>query len=1209
MPPVAANTSADSGGSHRSGRHRLFSTDQLHLLKKALKQKTKFGPLSFLHCNMDGVRENIQEVKRQVQELAPSVVLMTNTPLDTDTPRSEQAWPFYRPVFCDDQSAVGASKGGMVIYILDSIQFELIPQLEDSRFQTVWFKIIQKDYLVSAEMKKQDKVIVVGNLYGRQEDLASGYLTYVDRSIDWLRKHMPEAQIVLHGFMAAYNKEWFVRNASPTNEYGEMLRRVAMRHDLVARHDHPTWFRNRGPAGDCVDLFLSSQSLTANCRPKEFVGTSEHKTVYAELQKTFCALCRVGFRTHQELLVHEESRRHQLNYCLLIYQKNRDTYLTQEHELGLKRSLTMGDGSSPVLEGSVLQLTAGVQAATSFTLLLQNILVSRDTKCGIVVEAIQLLVPDPVFTLADEQNMTNQSPDEPLTKIRLKHGVSYAVKVSCKGQQVGQHKGIIMVSFYHEEQSLRTEDRWRLSHMAVEFLFKVQSQEMQDLAPKAPYEKPKPYSRWTVSETVKVEPSFDGLAKDDLKRTMQLGQYRITGVRMQIIQNNFTLTDKSNKDLRKEVVECNHLLTEPLKAENYSKKMGLLMHCEESQLEFDIHIYDMQGVTMSRERSGLYRLRVPGLQENRPSVLRGDTLLVKPSGSDRQYEARVKETEENDCLLEIHPSFARVFIAGLKVDVRFTLNRFPLRVMHRAVELAEKTGIIQSLFPTESQLKKDAITRDDVRPFDRNIENNKEQLEAVRNIVSGTSGAAPYIVFGPPGTGKTVTMVEAIKQVVKLLPGSHIVAAAPSNAAADLLALRLLGYVGKEKILRLHASSRHPKTIPPELMEISNISPKNLTGSYYFPSVQDLQNFRVLVVTLVTASRLVSAEFPRSHFTHIFVDECGHAQEPESCIALAGLISHSSLRAGTGQIVLAGDPRQLGPVLRSVHALRHRLDISLLERLMGQPLYARPYNQHCITKLVKNFRSHPKLLELPSRLYYDKELVPAADPVLVNSLLHFEGLPAQARGKFPLIFHGVIGQDQREEKSPSFFNPQEVVTVLDYVRMILSMKKNAVMAKDIGVISPYRRQVQKIREKLSKAKDLKDVKDITVGSTEEFQGQERRVIIISCVRSSPEWLRTDQEYKLGFLKNCKRFNVAITRAKALLIVIGNPHILGQDPDWRALITYAQDNGGYKGIAYDRQTDQEIDSLVSRLSSVMIHDAAEDVSPQTLYEEPAWMGDH
>ena len=124
-----------------------------------------------------------------------------------------------------------------------------------------------------------------------------------------------------------------------------------------------------------------------------------------------------------------------------------------------------------------------------------------------------------------------------------------------------------------------------------------------------------------------------------------------------------------------------------------------------------------------------------------------------------------------------------------------------------------------------------------------------------------------------------------------------------------------------------------------------------------------------------------------------------------------------------------------------------------------------------------------------------------------------------------MIFHGVIGQDLKEETSPSFFNIEEVVIVRDYIKKLLDMRQNKISPKEIGVIAPYRRQVQKIRQKLKKD----NINDIMVGSTEEFQGQERRVIIVSTVRSSPEYVHTDNQYKLGFLKNPKRFNVAITR--------------------------------------------------------------------------------
>jgi helicase MOV-10 len=110
----------------------------------------------------------------------------------------------------------------------------------------------------------------------------------------------------------------------------------------------------------------------------------------------------------------------------------------------------------------------------------------------------------------------------------------------------------------------------------------------------------------------------------------------------------------------------------------------------------------------------------------------------------------------------------------------------------------------------------------------------------------------------------------------------------------------------------------------------------------------------------------------------------------------------------------------------------------------------------------------------------------------------------------------------------------------------------------------YNKQVQKIKKLLA----YEDYHDIKVASTELFQGQERRVIIISTVRSSEEYIGFDQKHNLGFLVNSKRFNVAITRAKALLIVIGNPKVLSTDKNWNELIMYCKAKGAYKGSRFE-----------------------------------------
>jgi len=213
-------------------------------------------------------------------------------------------------------------------------------------------------------------------------------------------------------------------------------------------------------------------------------------------------------------------------------------------------------------------------------------------------------------------------------------------------------------------------------------------------------------------------------------------------------------------------------------------------------------------------------------------------------------------------------------------------------------------------------------------------------------------------------------------------------------------------------------------------------------------------------------------------------------------------------------------------------------------------------------------------------LFYSNELVPSADDFKVTSLCQWSELPTKG---FPIIFHGIEGEDAREGSSPSFFNPHEAVEVVKYVRALLDHKSLGVTPDEIGVISPYRKQVSKIRQLLKKDRARPRIEELKVGSVEEFQGQERRIIIISTVRSNREYLKMDSKFRLGFLKNPKRFNVAITRAQALLIVVGNPFILAEDEHWKVLLNYCIKRGGYKGCKYD---DDVVNDLAARFSDMM-----------------------
>ena len=136
-------------------------------------------------------------------------------------------------------------------------------------------------------------------------------------------------------------------------------------------------------------------------------------------------------------------------------------------------------------------------------------------------------------------------------------------------------------------------------------------------------------------------------------------------------------------------------------------------------------------------------------------------------------------------------------------------------------------------------------------------------------IVGGVPGV-PYIIFGPPGTGKTVTITEAIKQVWKNQSATNIIAAAPSNSAADLLASKLLKVVPKTQIIRFYARSRLERQVPEELKGISRFH-----SSHSDDSLEALMKYRIIVVTLVSAGKLASLGFPSDHFSHLFIDEAG----------------------------------------------------------------------------------------------------------------------------------------------------------------------------------------------------------------------------------------------------------------------------------------------------------------------------------------------
>jgi helicase MOV-10 len=322
----------------------------------------------------------------------------------------------------------------------------------------------------------------------------------------------------------------------------------------------------------------------------------------------------------------------------------------------------------------------------------------------------------------------------------------------------------------------------------------------------------------------------------------------------------------------------------------------------------------------------------------------------------------------------------------------------------------------------------------------------------------------------------------------------------------------------------MNAVMRDPKTLNPQwLLEYSSY--KNQV--FEIPAKDDvIADYDIVVSTCSTSGYLYSIGVAVGSFTHIIIDEAGEALEAEALIPL-------TLAGPSTVIILAGDPKQLGPIIHSPLCKKYNMDKSMLERLTTN-------RGGIIVKLEETYRSHPDILELYSTLFYEGSLISRAS----NDAYLFKDCP--------LRFIHVESVEQRDRDSPSWYNEGELEEVMKQIQMIhnsIPYKTKKITNEDIGIITPYRKQMERIKQRLYALK----ITGITVGTTELFQGQERKIIILSTVRSTRENLVHDDKFKLGFLNNPKRLNVAISRAISQLIIIGNYKILSLDPCWKQLL--------------------------------------------------------
>uniref|UniRef100_A0A4W3IA86 DNA-binding protein SMUBP-2 n=1 Tax=Callorhinchus milii TaxID=7868 RepID=A0A4W3IA86_CALMI len=439
------------------------------------------------------------------------------------------------------------------------------------------------------------------------------------------------------------------------------------------------------------------------------------------------------------------------------------------------------------------------------------------------------------------------------------------------------------------------------------------------------------------------------------------------------------------------------------------------------------------------------------------------------------------------------------------------------------------------------------------------------QREAVQFALSQKEVA---IIHGPPGTGKTTTVVEVILQVVK--QGLKVLCCAPSNVAVDNLVERLASF--KAKVLRLGHPARLLESIQQHCLdavlahsdgtqivmdirkdidqafsgmrkardkgekswlrgEIKGLK-KELREREEAAMVHILKRAEVILATTTGASSDGPLKLlPDDHFDVVVIDECAQALEASCWIALP--------RAP--KCVLAGDHKQLPPTIKSRKAAANGLSLSLMERLIGR------HGEGVVRMLTVQYRMHASIMHWASEQMYQGRLL-AHETVAQHLLKDLPGVASTEETEIPLLLVdtascGLFELDEEDEQSKG--NPGEVQIVAAHIQ---ALTEAGVQARDIAVIAPYNLQVQLLRKELCDQHPELEIK-----SVDGFQGREKEAVVLSLVRSN-------RKGEVGFLAEDRRINVAVTRARRHLMVTCDTRTVCTHPFLRSLVDYLTNRG-------------------------------------------------
>jgi len=434
---------------------------------------------------------------------------------------------------------------------------------------------------------------------------------------------------------------------------------------------------------------------------------------------------------------------------------------------------------------------------------------------------------------------------------------------------------------------------------------------------------------------------------------------------------------------------------------------------------------------------------------------------------------------------------------------------------------------------------------------------NKSQLEAL--TLACTQRIT--LIQGPPGTGKTTTAVQIVSALVQYgLVDQPMLVTADSNTAVD----NLVKGIGKRGLAVVRVG--RPDSIREDVKQYA------LDGRW-----KELKKAEVVCATCIGAS---GTTLDKTRFGTVLIDECTQAAESAALVPIA---------RGCQQVILIGDQCQLPPTVLSDVAETENLGESLFTRLVTQGV--RP------VLLDTQYRMHPLIAEFACAAFYNGRLQ--------NGVSHIsrkppESFPWPQRG-MPVAFVNLERGEEKREGS-SYVNQAEAEKTLWALTEVC--KNNELMPEDVGLVTPYKGQVNLIKKLIRERPGLAKFRTgLEVESVDGFQGQEKEVIIFCSVRNN-------REGKVGFLSDWRRLNVMLTRARRGCIVIGSKSTLNSDPLWQEWLKWATARGAICGesakgtwvpryLVDDRDGVWTVKSIVGEDSGTTAAAAEADAAPKVV----------